>query len=247
MSKLHFSLIGYLLAIIIHIAIFIIPFDVTLTPLQLGEKKIELVFEKSKPESKPKLVDFKPKPNFKPKPKSEIIPKPKIIKKNIPPQLKTHLHLSPSLQTTPDLSTKSNSDTPIIEEPSYEKSYIKLQDEEPKFEDNLPQIQQAHQASLDITEILKEYQMRIINKIDQNKSYPEAARSQSLEGKVHIKFIINYDGLVKSVEIIKSSGSQILDNEAIAIIKRCSPFPPIPPELNLLQLNLRLPIVFKLE
>jgi protein TonB len=41
--------------------------------------------------------------------------------------------------------------------------------------------------------------------------YPAAARQRGLEGSVELRLAINSDGLIDSVEIVRSSGSEILD------------------------------------
>lgn len=56
--------------------------------------------------------------------------------------------------------------------------------------------------------------------------YPPAALKQGVEGTVHFKVRVGVDGLVKDIEIIKSSGSRALDRAAIQQIKRRWVFEP---------------------
>jgi periplasmic protein TonB len=56
--------------------------------------------------------------------------------------------------------------------------------------------------------------------------YPPAELKRGIEGTVHFKVRVGVDGLVKDIEIIKSSGSRSLDRAAIAQIKRRWVFEP---------------------
>lgn len=56
-------------------------------------------------------------------------------------------------------------------------------------------------------------------------------RSRST-GTVIVKFTIGTDGALLSREVLKSSGTPVLDNAAIAALERAAPFPGIPPEVS---------------
>jgi periplasmic protein TonB len=61
-----------------------------------------------------------------------------------------------------------------------------------------------------------------------NLNYPERARAQSLHGDVMIEVGLNRDGSIHSIDVINSSGSDVLDNAAQTIVRLSAPFPPIP-------------------
>lgn len=63
-----------------------------------------------------------------------------------------------------------------------------------------------------------------------NAHYPVAARKQGLRGEVVISATIRRDGTLESVELIRSSGSAILDAAATESVRLASPFAPIPTE-----------------
>jgi protein TonB len=54
-------------------------------------------------------------------------------------------------------------------------------------------------------------------------------------------------GQVTSLRLVESSGSRALDNEVMALLKRLSPVPPIPQELNRQSMSLTIPVVFSLN
>lgn len=55
--------------------------------------------------------------------------------------------------------------------------------------------------------------------IQKTLNYPLQAKEKGFQGKVFLKFIVNNDGAIDSVFVLKSSGYRILDNEAIRVIK----------------------------
>ncbi len=61
--------------------------------------------------------------------------------------------------------------------------------------------------------------------IESAKAYPTLARRRSIEGVLYVKFRVNPDGQPVDIQIIKSSGSSILDKGALKIIKKAAPFP----------------------
>jgi len=96
-------------------------------------------------------------------------------------------------------------------------------------------------------EAMLRYQDIVKQKIESYRRYPPWAKKQGIEGTVHIKFTILSTGLTKDIKIVKSSGFNILDKEAISTIKRAQPFPSIPPELKTSSLTMEVSIVFTLQ
>ena len=52
-----------------------------------------------------------------------------------------------------------------------------------------------------------------------NVRYPDSARKANQEGRVVTKFVIDATGAIRDVEVVKSSGTQELDDEAVRVIK----------------------------
>lgn len=66
----------------------------------------------------------------------------------------------------------------------------------------------------------------IRNAILANLHYPITARRQGLRGKVEIAFLVTPEGGVGELRVIRSSGHTVLDEEALAAIRRSAPFTP---------------------
>jgi TonB family protein len=61
--------------------------------------------------------------------------------------------------------------------------------------------------------------------LERAKNYPRMARERGIEGVVHVRFKVLPSGNVERVEILKSSGSEILDVASIKTVYRSGPFP----------------------
>ena len=65
-----------------------------------------------------------------------------------------------------------------------------------------------------------------------NLNYPEEARQKKLYGTLRITVNIRSDGSVEKVEVDRSSGSKILDEAAIRIIKMAAPYAEFPADIR---------------
>lgn len=73
------------------------------------------------------------------------------------------------------------------------------------------------------------YFNKIKQSIESQWEYPEIALRYGLQGKLSLEFTIAGNGRLEQLRLIHTSGSQLLDEEAIRAIKAAAPFPPIPP------------------
>jgi len=68
--------------------------------------------------------------------------------------------------------------------------------------------------------------------------YPEPALRYGLQGKVLLEFSIRADGKLASARVIRSSGSNVLDQEALRAVQTAAPFGPIPPWIDKSRLDI---------
>src|SRR5437016_13133107 len=59
--------------------------------------------------------------------------------------------------------------------------------------------------------------------------YPDLALKYGLQGKLLLQFAILNNGELESAVVVRSSGSHLLDEEAVRAVKAAAPFKPIPP------------------
>ncbi|MDT8448226.1 MAG: energy transducer TonB [bacterium] len=72
--------------------------------------------------------------------------------------------------------------------------------------------------------------------------YPELARSRGWSGKVLVAVLIGTNGTVRSIELVRSSGFELLDHSALKTLRAIKQLPAPPKETRLI-----LPISFKLQ
>src|SRR5262245_7752523 len=83
--------------------------------------------------------------------------------------------------------------------------------------------------------------------INRYKRYPADARAHRIEGVVGVEFTIDGSGQIGSARVAKSSGSAVLDEEALALLRRASPLPSPPQAASPEGFRLVLPIHFRMK
>jgi protein TonB len=83
-------------------------------------------------------------------------------------------------------------------------------------------------------------------KVESVLRYPELAAVSGYQGALYIKFDILKDGSLGGVEVLKSSGYKILDDEAVRSIRTAAPFQPLPDEWNMDKYSIRAAVIFYL-
>ena len=87
-----------------------------------------------------------------------------------------------------------------------------------------------------------QFRQALLDRIDNFKQYPLAAVRERVQGTVWVRFLLGHDGQLLGVWVDQSSGQRILDDEAVAAIKRAAPFSAIPAGLpDRLDLTLAIP------
>ena len=76
------------------------------------------------------------------------------------------------------------------------------------------------------------------------KRYPADARRFGVQGTAVVAFRVEANGTATGVRVEESSGDRQLDGEAVAMVRRASPFAPIPNELGGQVLCVTVPVAF---
>lgn len=72
------------------------------------------------------------------------------------------------------------------------------------------------------------YPGKVVRKLRRAIRYPAEARRKRLRGEALVTFVVSRNGSARSIRVVRSSGSAILDKAALATVRRAAPFPPIP-------------------
>ncbi len=95
--------------------------------------------------------------------------------------------------------------------------------------------------------LVSSYQAQVLAQLQRFRIYPEAARSRGITGVAAVRFALGRDGRVLSISLARGSGASILDEAALAMVQRASPFPPFPAGLNRTRMDLAAPVRFDLR
>jgi protein TonB len=99
-----------------------------------------------------------------------------------------------------------------------------------------------------VVEEMPEYpggQNALLRYVGENINYPSDARNNNIEGKVVLKFVVNTDGSVDRIEILRSIDPS-LDEEAIRVVKTLPRFRPGKQGGVPVPVWFALPVVFKI-
>ena len=61
--------------------------------------------------------------------------------------------------------------------------------------------------------------------IERVKNYPRLARERGVEGVVRLRFLLKTSGAVEKIEILESSGSELLDHASVRAVSQAAPMP----------------------
>lgn len=84
-------------------------------------------------------------------------------------------------------------------------------------------------------------------KVESVLRYPELAAVSGYQGVLYVKFDIMKDGSLSGVELLKSSGYKILDDEALRSIRESAPYAPLPEEWGMARYSIRAAVIFYLS
>ncbi|MDT8318654.1 MAG: TonB family protein [bacterium] len=171
----------------------------------------------------PSLDEARPDEETKDKPKPE--PEPASLVEKIGP--------APSS----DVLTETEVDEPQEERPlpavselipSYDDLARQAPDSQPQID-----VEEGDEVSLNTTDFkYLSYFSKLKDRIQMVWRYPEAAKVTGLQGSLVLKFVLNKDGSLRELKVMRSSGAEILDDAAIKAIRRAAPFYAIPQNLG---------------
>jgi protein TonB len=174
----------------------------------------------------PKPVEpIKPQPEqIKPLPKKELKPEPRPVEttpepmQSEPPPPPTVITAAPKVDAPPTITV------PPPEPPK-------------KIEPNED----------DINAALGQYGNTLGRAIAKHKQYPKIAAMRGWQGECLLDLKLDGNGNVLSASVKESSGHEALDNQALEMVRKASPFPAPPEVLRGRSFNITVPVSFKLE
>jgi len=104
--------------------------------------------------------------------------------------------------------------------------------------------QQSAQMSGSAGSDVANWSSDVSSRLRSAKRYPSGAESRREQGVVMLRFTLSRNGGVLSRSITRGSGYSELDQEALAMVQRAAPFPPMPASLNLPSFTFTVPVNF---
>ena len=103
---------------------------------------------------------------------------------------------------------------------------------------------QLQQRKMDAVEL---FTNNLAFHISKFKKYPRIAMRRNWQGMVLVRMVMLDNGNIQSLSIEKSSGYDVLDNEAMKMIERSKPLPKPPDILAGDEVNIYVPVSFALN
>lgn len=188
-------------------------------PPPVAEPEPPQPVEPVKPEPIKPKIEPKPKPIAKPIERPSPIEEPSAEPPPPAPSVPEVIAVAPKADTKPAVVAPAPVESPRPPEPS----------------------------PVDVDNALGEYGNLLGRAIAKHKRYPEIARRRNLQGEVLLDLKLDGNGKVLSANVRESSGHEILDNQALEMVRKASPFPAPPEALRNRTFNITVPVSFKLE
>ena len=107
--------------------------------------------------------------------------------------------------------------------------------------------QPSNNSSNEAKNARSQYGLLLSQEIAKFKQYPPFAKQSKQQGVVLVQVQIDGLGKLIAVNLYQSSNHELLDNQALAMVRKASPFSKPPPDIENKDLNLVIPIAFNLN
>ena len=198
--------------------------------------------------SKPTPVAPPPKPAPKPEPKLETVPMPKpataprpapekpVIKPEaVSPKPAAESPKPAATEPTTDTATAATSARPAPAGSAFAAPAGAA------VESPAPSVSEADKGTLE------RYRLALIVATRRYKRYPAIALEKGWQGRVEVHMVIGANGMLASTSIKTSSGHEILDNQALDMLKKGKTTVQVPPSLRGREFSVDVPVVFNLD
>ena len=113
-----------------------------------------------------------------------------------------------------------------------------------------PEEEEEEEVIFVVVESMPEFpggQQALFKYINENVKYPVIAQENGIQGRVICQFVVNKDGSIVDIEVVRSGGDPSLDKEAIRVIKSMPKWKPGKQRGKPVRVKFTLPVNFKLQ
>lgn len=202
-----------------------------LEPQKKMQQEVESVSEPTpiiaKETERPSEIAFKPEKPIETKPKTKA-------------------------ESKPVAQVQKQVETPKAETPSVSQqaSVAQIKKSAPKLEvdKELKQVQGVSGAfSQHLKQVKVSWKQQLVLHLEQHKQYPRRAKRMRKQGVPLITFTMDRAGQVLGVKLVRSSGTESLDKEAVDLVYRAMPLPLPPDEVSGATLTWTVPVRFYVQ
>ncbi|NTV71427.1 MAG: energy transducer TonB [Azonexaceae bacterium] len=97
------------------------------------------------------------------------------------------------------------------------------------------------------SEILDSYRQRLGELLARHQEYPRIAAMRGWEGEVRLRLKVARKGNLLGIALDRSSGFEVLDQHALAMLEALAGLPPLPESLDSNEIQVVVPINYKLK
>ncbi|MDC5821998.1 TonB family protein [Vibrio europaeus] len=154
---------------------------------------------------------------------------------------------TPKVKQTPAKVKQATPVKPAVSQPA---SVAKVEQSAPKIEvDNRQEQVQGISGAFNqhLRQVRLDWKQQLVIHLEQHKQYPRRAKRLRKQGVPLITFTMDRAGKVLGVELVRSSGTESLDREALDLVFRAVPLPSPPEEVNGEALTWTVPVRFYVQ
>lgn len=100
-------------------------------------------------------------------------------------------------------------------------------------------------TTAEIVSAKERYVAAVRRAVMRRHTYPRRAQQRGIEGKAMVRVTLDKGGSLVDAILVRSSGAGILDNAAMATVRKVERYPAIPPEMEKARVSITLPILFR--
>lgn len=182
---------------------------------------------------KPRVEEPKPPPQVKPVPQQKPSPLAKAEPAPVKPSAKAAPEVPPQPAPTPPAHAAPSTAPPA---PASVPGPVAKADPTPTSP--------SQSADLDAGSLAR-FRLDVIGASRKFKRYPRVAMDNNWEGRSDVRVTFGVDGRRTSIVIVKSSGHEILDKQALDTVQKA--FVPVPPGLRGKEFSFDIPVIFGLK
>ena len=199
------------------------------------------------PQVIPQPHPLPPKPVVEPKPLPRPEPPPVIERIEPLPKHEPEAFTAPP----PPPRVEPTPQAPVVEPPPVPRAEpqpeVKAQLAPPPTPTPAPIVAQPSKLAEPDPALLQGYGQQLSRLLAKVQRYPRIARMRNWQGTAEVKIHFGADGKAADITLGRASGFEVLDREALDMVKDSLPLPPPPGALQGREFTINVPITFRLQ